>query len=36
MEVAPFVLPEGVEQRDQQNSMSVAGDMAKLLLHVLK
>jgi agmatinase len=36
MEVAPFVLPEGVEQRDQQNSMSVAGDIAKLLLHVLK
>jgi agmatinase len=36
MEVAPFVLPEGVEQRDQQNSVSVAGDLAKLLLHVLK
>jgi agmatinase len=36
MEVAPFVLPEGVDQRDQQNSISVAGDIAKLLLHVLK
>ena len=36
MEVAPFVLPEGVLQRDQQNSLAVAGDIAKLLLHVMK
>ena len=36
MEVAPFVLPEGVEPRDQKSSLSVAGDMARLLLEVLK
>lgn len=36
MEVAPFVWPEGVEARDQQSSLSVAGDMARVLLEVLK
>jgi agmatinase len=36
MELAPFVLPEGVEPRDQQSSITVAGDMAKLLLNVLQ
>jgi agmatinase len=35
MEVAPFVWPEGVEARDQQNSLTVAGDMARILLEVL-
>lgn len=35
MEVAPFVLPEGVEERDQKSSLTVAGDMARLLLDVL-
>lgn len=35
MEVAPYVLPEGVEPRDQQSSLTVAGDMAKLLLAAL-
>lgn len=35
MEVAPFVWPEGVEARDQQSSMSVAGDMARVLLESL-
>jgi agmatinase len=36
MEVAPFVWPEGVEARDQQSSMGVAGDMARILLEALK
>ncbi len=35
MEVAPYVLPEDVEVRDQKSSLSVAGDIAKLLLKVL-
>jgi agmatinase len=35
MEVAPFVIPEGVNQRDQQSSISVAGDIARTLLQVL-
>ncbi len=35
MEVAPFVLPEGVAERDQKSSLTVAGDMARLLLDVL-
>ncbi len=35
MEVAPFVLPEGVEERDQKSSLTVAGDMARLLLDIL-
>lgn len=35
MEVAPYVLPEGVEVRDQQSSITVAGDMARLFLDVL-
>lgn len=36
MEVAPYVWPEGVEARDQQSSMTVAGDMARILLESLK
>jgi agmatinase len=32
MEVAPFVAPEGVSKTDQQNSITVAGDLARLLL----
>lgn len=35
MEVAPFVWPEGVSARDQQSSLSVAGDIARILLEVL-
>lgn len=35
MEVAPFVWPEGVPARDQQSSLTVAGDMARVLLEVL-
>jgi hypothetical protein len=29
------VIPEGVNQRDQQSSISVAGDVARSLLQVL-
>lgn len=36
MEVAPYVWPEGVEARDQQSSMTVASDMARILLEVLQ
>jgi agmatinase len=36
MEVAPFVLPEGVSVADQQSSLMVAGDMARILLEVLQ
>jgi agmatinase len=36
MEVAPFVWPEGVAARDQQSSITVAGDMAKVLLESLQ
>lgn len=36
MEVAPFVWPEGVEARDQQSSLTVAGDMARVLLEALE
>lgn len=36
MEVAPYVLPEGVSFRDQQSSLSVAGDMARILLEALE
>ncbi len=36
MEVAPFVWPAGVEARDQQSSLSVAADMAKILLQTLQ
>jgi agmatinase len=35
MEVAPYVIPEGVEMRDQQSSLTVAGDMARILVDVL-
>lgn len=36
MELAPFVLPEGVEPRDQKSSVTVAGDMARVLLELLE
>ncbi len=36
MEVAPYVLPEGIEPRDHASSLSVAGDIAKQLLEALK
>jgi agmatinase len=36
MEVAPYVWPPGVEARDQQASITVAGDMARMLLEILK
>jgi agmatinase len=36
MEVAPFVLPEGINPRDQQASISVAGNIAIKLLDVLR
>lgn len=36
MEVAPYVLPEGVSPVDQKNALSVAGDMARILLDVMK
>lgn len=35
MEVAPFVLPEGAEQRDQQTAIITAADMARVLLEAL-
>lgn len=35
MELAPYVLPEGVEARDQKSSLTVAGDIAKVLLDVI-
>lgn len=35
MELAPFVLPEGVNQRDQQSAITVAGDMARILIEAL-
>lgn len=36
MEVAPFVLPDGVSKNDQESSLSVAGDMARVLLDALR
>lgn len=36
MEVAPYVLPEGVEARDQKSSLTVAGDITKILLSAMK
>ncbi len=36
MELAPFVWPEGIKAHDQQSSISVAGDIANILLEVLK
>jgi agmatinase len=36
MEVAPYVLPEGVAPRDHQAALGVAGDMGKILLEVLR
>lgn len=36
MELAPYVWPEGVKAQDQQSSISVAGDIARILLEVLK
>lgn len=35
MEVAPFVWPQGVNPRDQQSSLTVATDMARILLEAL-
>ena len=35
MEVAPFVSPEGVSESERLSSLSVAGDMAKVLLRSL-
>jgi hypothetical protein len=35
MEVAPHVWPAGIEARDQKSSVTVAGDMAKVLLEAL-
>jgi agmatinase len=35
MEVAPYVIAEGVELRDQQGSLHVAGDITRVLLEVL-
>jgi len=35
MEVAPYVLPEGVKDSGRQSSLMVAGDMAKILLRSL-
>jgi agmatinase len=36
MELAPFVLPDQVEPRDQKASISVAADIAKILLEALQ
>lgn len=36
MELAPFVLPEGVLGRDQKASIEVAADMGRILLEVLE
>ncbi len=36
MEVAPYVSPDGVSEADRKSSLTVAGDIAKLLLRVLK
>jgi agmatinase len=35
MEVAPYVLPEGVSKVQQDSSLTVAGDMARILLRAL-
>lgn len=35
MEVAPFVSPEGVSESDRTSSLTVAGDMAKILLRAM-
>lgn len=36
MEVAPFVSPEGISEADRRSSLTVAGDMAKILLRSLR
>lgn len=36
MELAPFVLPEGVRGRDQKASLDVAADMSRILLEALE
>lgn len=36
MEVAPYVLPEGTTKSGQEGSLTVAGDMARLLLRALQ
>ncbi len=35
MEVAPFVIPDGIELSDQKSSIKVAGDIARTLLDTL-
>lgn len=35
VEVAPFILPEGVKQIDQESSITVAGDITRTLLEIL-
>lgn len=35
MEVAPYVLPEGAEARDQKSSVAIAGQLSALLIEVL-
>jgi agmatinase len=35
MEVAPFVSPDGVSESERRSSVTVAGDIAKILLHAL-
>jgi agmatinase len=36
MEVAPYVWPEGAHARDQQSSLTVAGDMARILVESMQ
>lgn len=35
MELAPFVCPEGIDSKDQKSSVTVAGDIARILLEAL-
>ena len=35
MEVAPFVSPDGISESERRSSVTVAGDIAKILLHAL-
>jgi agmatinase len=36
MELAPYVLPEGIHPRDQKSSVAVAGAMARILLETMR
>jgi len=36
MELAPYVLPEGIHPRDQKSSITVAADLARIILESLK